>query len=70
MENTDIDFLKLINEIGVTGVLRKIIIANTHFKENLQDNDILFNTDIKYILNIPVLNNDIQIAMEKFKTNF
>ena len=54
----------------MTGVLRKIIIANTHFKENLQDNDILFNTDIKYILNIPVLNNDIQIAMEKFKTNF
>jgi len=70
MENTDIDFLKLINEIGVTGVLRKIIIANTRFKENLQENEILFNTDIKYILNIPVLNNDIQIAMEKFKTNF
>ena len=37
MENTDINFLKLINEIGVTGVLRKIIIANTHFKENLQE---------------------------------
>ena len=70
MENTDIDFLKLINEIGVTGVLRKIIIANTRFKENLQENEILFNTDIKYILNIPVLNNDIKIAMEKFKTNF
>ena len=65
MENTDIDFLKLINEIGVTGVLRKIIIANTRFKENLQENEILFNTDIKYILNIPVLNNDIQIAMER-----
>ena len=70
MENIDHELVNLINEIGVSGLLRKVIIANIHFKENLQDSKILSDSDIKYILNITVLNNDIQIAMDKFKTNF
>lgn len=67
MEDIQLTIDKLVNEIGITGLLTKIIISNIHFREDIQFGLNYSISNIAYIHAIPVLNNGIEKLINEFK---
>ena len=60
-------FDKYVLDHGIVNILERIIIANSHLRENIQDTPDISISDIAYIHSIPVLNNGIGKLICKFK---
>ena len=60
-------FDKYILDHGIVSILERVIIANSHFRENIQDTHDVSISDIAYIHSIPVLNNGIGKLINDFK---